>query len=105
MNTFITLQDSFQSGAIVIVRVLLGEARFVMEPTRDECVGTCSVFRQNPVLQQGDARKSTMCLWSYVHTLSHYFFFVVMFDQRVWTYRGTAWTDVTFITTQLVSLA
>ena len=28
-----------------------------MEPKSDECFGTCTSFRENPILQQGDARK------------------------------------------------
>ena len=44
------------SGAVVVARVLLGEARFTMEPKKEECMSTCSTFRKNPVLRQGDAR-------------------------------------------------
>lgn len=53
----LVLQESFSSGAVVIARVLIGEARFSMEPRQDECFGTCSTFKGNPVLKQGDARK------------------------------------------------
>ena len=51
------MQECFLSGAVVIARVLLGEVRFVMEPKQEQCFGMCSVFRKNPVLKQGDARK------------------------------------------------
>ena len=40
-----------------MVRILVGEARFQMEPRSEECFGTCSMFRKNPILRQGDARE------------------------------------------------
>ena len=72
-----------------------------MEPKKDECFGTCSMFRNNPVLRQGDA-----CRFYQIPENEHYFFLIaVLFDQRVWTYLGTSWTDVTYITVQLVSFS
>lgn len=43
--------------------MLLGEARFAMEPKKEECAATCSMFRKNPVLRQGDARGLECVAW------------------------------------------
>ena len=43
---------------MVIIRVLIGEARFVMEPSLVECLENYSGFISNPVLRAGDASKT-----------------------------------------------
>ena len=84
----------------MIVRVLLGQVRFLMEPQQDECFGICTMFRKNPVLKQGDACESYLDV-----DIFNVYYLAVVFDQRAWTYLGISWTDVTLISTQLVSWA
>ena len=48
---------------MIIIRVLVGHVRFVMEARNEACFEHCTKFKDNPVLQPGDACKCSLHLY------------------------------------------